>query len=67
MITLWDSGDEEDAPANYISSSYEDEDENGTISDSKQPRFSNNSSLRDGIDNSKNKSGKQRDEEWAND
>ncbi|KAF2554322.1 hypothetical protein F2Q68_00036369 [Brassica cretica] len=51
--TMWDSGDEEDAPANYISSSdEEDEDENKT----KQPRFSNN--------NSKTKSGKQRDEDW---
>ncbi|CAH8360887.1 unnamed protein product [Eruca vesicaria subsp. sativa] len=65
--TMWDSGDEEDAPANYISSSDEDEEENRTISASKQPRFSNNNSSRDGINNSKTKSGKQRDEDWDSD
>lgn len=65
--TMWDSEDEEDAPpANYISSSDDDEDENRTISASKQPRFRNNSS-RDGINNSKTKSGKQRDEDWDSD
>ncbi|CAH8383401.1 unnamed protein product [Eruca vesicaria subsp. sativa] len=65
--TMWDSGDEEDAPANYISSSDEDEDENRKLSASKQPRFSNNNSSRDGINNSKNKNGKQRDEDWDSD
>ncbi|KAF8075659.1 hypothetical protein N665_1073s0007 [Sinapis alba] len=66
--TMWDSGDEEDAaPANYISSSDEDEDENRTLSASKQPRFSNNTSSRDGVNNSKTKSGKQRDEDWDSD
>lgn len=65
--TMWDSEDEEDAPpANYISSSDDDEDENRTISASKQPRFRNNSSI-DGINNSKTKSGKQRDEDWDSD
>ncbi|XP_048600877.1 CRM-domain containing factor CFM9, mitochondrial [Brassica napus] len=66
--TMWDSGDEEDAPANYISSSDEDEDENRGVSASKQPRFSNNNSSREGtINNSKTKSGKQRDEDWDSD
>ncbi|CAL9248383.1 unnamed protein product [Arabidopsis halleri] len=68
--TMWDSEDEEDAPpANYISSSDDDEDENRTISASasKQPRFRNNNSSRDGINNSKTKSGKQRDEDWDSD
>ncbi|KAG7558991.1 RNA-binding CRM domain [Arabidopsis thaliana x Arabidopsis arenosa] len=68
--TMWDSEDEEDAPpANFISSSDDDEDENRTISASasKQPRFRNNNSSRDGINNSKTKSGKQRDEDWDSD
>ncbi|XP_010502763.1 PREDICTED: uncharacterized CRM domain-containing protein At3g25440, chloroplastic-like [Camelina sativa] len=61
--TMWESEDEEDAPpANYISSS-DDEDENRTISSSKQPRFRNSNS----INNSKTKSGKQRDEDWDSD
>ncbi|KAJ0230094.1 CRM-domain containing factor CFM9 [Hirschfeldia incana] len=61
--TMWDSGDEEDAPANYISSSDEEEDENRGVSASTQPRFSNNK----GINNSKTKSGKQKDEDWDSD
>ncbi|XP_010425532.1 PREDICTED: uncharacterized CRM domain-containing protein At3g25440, chloroplastic-like [Camelina sativa] len=62
--TMWESEDEEDAPpANYISSSDDDEDENRTISASKQPRFRNSNS----INNSKTKSGKQRDEDWDSD
>ncbi|KAG2261368.1 hypothetical protein Bca52824_068447 [Brassica carinata] len=66
--TMWDSGDEEeDVPANYISSSDEDEDENRTASASKQPRFSNNNSSRGGVNSSKTKSGKQRDEDWDSD
>ncbi|KAL1203378.1 CRM-domain containing factor CFM9 [Cardamine amara subsp. amara] len=53
--TMWDSEDEDDAPpANYISSSDDDEDENS-------------SSSRDGINNSKTTSGKQRDEHWDSD
>ncbi|WZY78918.1 hypothetical protein YC2023_025302 [Brassica napus] len=66
--TMWDSGDEEDAPANYISSSEEDEDENRGVSASKQPRFSNNNSSREGtINNSKTKNGKHKDEDWDSD
>ncbi|KAF8088407.1 hypothetical protein N665_0543s0017 [Sinapis alba] len=65
--TMWDSGDEEDAPANYVSSSDEDEDEDRTVSASKQPRFSNNNSSREGINNLKTKSGKQKDEDWDSD
>ncbi|CAN6857636.1 unnamed protein product, partial [Brassica oleracea] len=67
--TMWDSEDEEDAPANYISSSDEEEDENRGVSASKQPRFSNNNSSREGttINNSKTKSGKQKDEDWDSD
>ncbi|ESQ32706.1 hypothetical protein EUTSA_v10004117mg [Eutrema salsugineum] len=64
--TMWDSEDEKVAPANYISSSDEDEDENRTVSASKEPRFRNNSS-RGRINNSKTKSGKQRDEDWDSD
>ncbi|CDY66660.1 BnaCnng51840D [Brassica napus] len=60
--------DEEDAPANYISSSEEDEDENRGVSASKQPRFSNNNSSREGtINNSKTKNGKHKDEDWDSD
>lgn len=65
---MWDSEDEEDAPANYISSSSDgEEDGNRTISASKQPRFRNNNSSRDVINNSKTKSGKHRDEDWDSD
>lgn len=64
--TMWDSGDEEDAPANYISSSSDgDEDGDRTVSASKQPRFRNNNSSRDHINSSK--SGKKRDEDWDSD
>ncbi|CAA7046592.1 unnamed protein product [Microthlaspi erraticum] len=60
--TMWDSGDEDDAPANYISSSSDgDEDGDRTVSGS---RFRNNNSSRD---HSKTKSGKQRDEDWDSD
>ncbi|CAH2045160.1 unnamed protein product [Thlaspi arvense] len=65
--TMWDSEDEKDAPGNYISSSDEDEDVNRTVSASKQRTFKNNNSSRDGINNSKTKSGKQRDEDWDSD
>ncbi|KAF2564617.1 hypothetical protein F2Q70_00018400 [Brassica cretica] len=67
--TMWDSEDEEDAPANYISSSDEEEDENRGVSASKQPRFSNYNSSREGttINNSKTKSGKQKDEDCDSD
>ncbi|KAG2301501.1 hypothetical protein Bca52824_030152 [Brassica carinata] len=62
--TMWDSGDEEDALANYVSSSDEDEDENRTVPASTQrPRFSNNK----GVNDSKTKSGKQKDEDWDSD
>ncbi|CAN6849189.1 unnamed protein product [Brassica oleracea var. botrytis] len=67
--TMWDSEDEEDAPANYISSSDEEEDENRGVSASKQPRFSNYNSSTEGttINNSKTKSGKQKDEDCDSD
>ncbi|KAJ0254115.1 CRM-domain containing factor CFM9 [Hirschfeldia incana] len=56
--TMWDSGDEEEdaPPANCVSSSDEDENE-----------MKNSSSSRGGINSSKTKSGKQRDEDWDSD
>ncbi|KAJ4888241.1 RNA-binding CRS1 / YhbY (CRM) domain protein [Raphanus sativus] len=66
--TMWDSGDEEDEPANYVSSSSDaDEDGSRGVSVSKQPRFSNNNSSREGANNLKTKSGKQKDEDWDSD
>ncbi|KFK33672.1 hypothetical protein AALP_AA5G044700 [Arabis alpina] len=62
--TMWESEDEEDAQANYISSSSDgEEDEKRTISAPKHQRFRNNNSIND----SKTKNGKQRDEDWDSD